>query len=184
MRALVARPRPPRRARGQAAVEFALSIMLVLTLLLGFFDVARGLVAQAAVSEMAWAAARFAASGVCLSSPRDEQPAPASGQTSGASGPTCPGGSSSGGSFSMSTGSGALISAAQLDAIVAQAVAAAFAIDARSATIAVTFPDAGAHLGQRVRIEVTYPYVPVASQFTGGRAVLQLSSSQTLLIAR
>jgi hypothetical protein len=184
MRLPLALLRPARRAHGQVAVEFALSIMLVLTLLLGFFDLARGLVAQAAVSEVAWAGARFAASGACLSSPREEQPAPSSGEVSGAGGPTCPGGSPGGGNLSMSTGSSAHISSAQQDAIATQARAAAFAIDAGSATISVQFPDSGTRLGQRVRVQVTYSYVPVASQFIGGHGVIQLSSSQTLLIAR
>jgi Flp pilus assembly protein TadG len=185
MRRRIAPLRPARRARGQVAVEFALSIVLVLTLLVGFFDLARGLAVQAAVSEMAWAAARFAASGACLSSPRDEQTAASLGEVSGGTGPTCPGGTTGTGlSTSDSAGAPVTVSPAQQDAIAAQARAAAFVIDAGAATVVVTLPDGGARLGQRVRVQVTYAYIPVASQFVGGRAVIPLSSSQTLLIAR
>jgi hypothetical protein len=178
-------PRPAGRARGQVAVEFAITIIFVLGLLVGFFDLARGLAVQAAVAEMAWAGARFAASGACLSNPRDEQPSASAGEVSGGAGLTCPGGSAGGGlSMRGGSGSGGTISAAQRDAITAWARAAAFGIDPSTATITIQLPDGGARLGQRVRVEVSFPYVPVSAHFTGGRGVIQLSSSQTLLIAR
>src|SRR4051812_50146434 len=90
MKRLAAPADPAHRARGQVAVEFALSIGLVLTLLVGFFDLARGLAVQAAVSEMAWAGARFAAGGACLSNPRDEQPSTTTGEGSGGRGQLWP----------------------------------------------------------------------------------------------
>ncbi|HEY7060344.1 MAG TPA: TadE family protein [Chloroflexota bacterium] len=169
--------RMPRR--GQAAVEFALSIGLVITLLLGFFDLARGLAAYASVSEMAWAGARFAASGACLTHPRDEPPPESGGgQVSGGATPACPAGSD------PSTPPNGTLSPAQQDAITAQARGAAFAIDPSAPTISIQLPDGGSRLGQRVRVAVSYAYVPISSQFVGGRAVIQLSGSQTLLIGR
>jgi hypothetical protein len=176
--------RPADRVRGQAMVEFALATILLLGSLVGFFDLARGIAAQHALSEMAWAGARYASMEACLGqrysggSPatgsaagRDERPAP------------CPQGASSA-STQRDGGLQSPLTPEQRAAIEAHARQAAFGIDASAATITIEFPDGGSRPGQRVRVVVTWSYVPVLSQFTGGRVTLPLQSSQSLLILR
>ncbi len=120
--------------------------MILLSLVLGLFDTARAIVVQQALSEMAWAGARYASLNV--------------------------------GADPSTTTS---LDSQRTDAIIARARAAAFGLDASAATIQVQFPDGGHRPGQRVRVQVFYPYVPVSTQFIGGR-VMDMSSSDTLLI--
>ena len=75
------------------------------------------------------------------------------------------------------------ISPAQYDAIVQRARAAGFGIDTGAADVAVQLPDGSTRPGQRVRVEVRFPYVPVSSHFIGGRAI-ELRGNSTLLILR
>ena len=156
---LARRPRPPahagprgrgrvdcRSARGQATVEFAFTVIILLSLVLGLFDTVRALVVQQALSEMAWAGARYASLNLAAD----------------------PSASSS-------------LEPQRTEAIVSRARAAAFGLDASAATIRVQLPDGGHRPGQRVRVQVSYSYVPVSTQFIGGRA-MDMSSSDTLLI--
>src|SRR5262249_12616385 len=135
-----------RSARGQATVEFAFTVIILLSLVLGLFDTARAMVVQQSLSEMAWAGARYASQNAATD---------ASANTS--------------------------LDSPHTDAIVARARAAAIGMDASAATISVQLPDGGHRPGQRVRVQVAYSYVPVSSQFIGGRA-MDMSSSDTLLI--
>jgi Flp pilus assembly protein TadG len=145
------------RRRGQATVEFALCVILLLGTVLGLFDIGRAVLAQWSISEMAWAGGRYASRGVST----DDGTAPTSDS-----------------SPSQSVGG-----ATSTVDIVAAARAASFLLDPNAPTVTVEYPDGQAQAGRRVRIAIDYAFEPVSSQFIGGRTI-HLSSANTLLILR
>jgi Flp pilus assembly protein TadG len=164
-----------RRARGQATIEFALCVIILLGTVLGLFDVGRAMLAQWAISEMAWVGGRFASRNLNtdpgIVSPGDALP----NLTPGDALPSLsPGDALS----SISHGGGP--STAD---IVAAARAAAFLLDPNAPTVTVEYPDGQPEPGRRVRVVIEYAYEPVSSQFIGGRTI-RLSSANTLLLLR
>jgi Flp pilus assembly protein TadG len=145
------------RRRGQATVEFALCVIILLGTVLGLFDIGRAVLAQWSISEMAWAGGRYASRSVST----DDGITPTSDS-----------------SDSQSLGGGT----STVD-IVAAARAASFLLDPYAPTVTVEYPDGQAQAGRRVRIAIDYAYEPVSSQFIGGRTI-HLSSANTLLILR
>ncbi len=163
------------RRRGQATVEFALCVIVLLGVVLGLFDLGRAILAQWAISEMAWAGTRYASLNLTALNGGTDGGLAARGTSAGSGSSISSGSASSGDTL----GSG---SAAD-SAITAAARAAAFLIDTSAATVSIQYPDGDQLPGHRIRIQIAYAFEPISSQFIGGR-VIQLNSANTLLILR